>query len=239
MPKKHIINLTIECKTAKGDGTKIVCLNRDYVVRIAASDCGSFTSAPVKKLIIRHNKEYYESDIKEVTEDGQTYLQAILPPIDSKDYIDLGVCGKETDDPAVTPIYTSKSARYECDKSVLSGVVILRSEPMLSSLYITENNKKYTAGEHGADGFYEVDVHIPTKVEEKRTVDLVLSDGNQVVIPSYNNYTMTEVIIKKPVNLSPENVRSGVIIGGVVGIFAEDYDGTVEITDTITGQIEQ
>ena len=227
----HIINLAIECKTATGDGTKIVCMNGDYVVRINTKDCGSFTNSPVKKLIVRHDKYYYESDIKEVVEDGQTYLQAILPPVERKDYVDLGVCGKEIDSPDVLPTYTSTSARFACDKSVLCGTVVLKADPKLSTLDVTENGK-YRATDYSADGFYEVDVQIPAKVEENRIVDLSMSDGNQVVLPAYLSRTMASVTITKPTNLVPENIRSGIDIGGVIGSFEVPYyDGTVIIED--------
>lgn len=227
----HIINLTIECKTAIGDDTKIVCMNSDYVVRIDANDCGTFVSSPVKKLIVRYGKEYKESNITEVTDGGKTYLQAVLPLIERQDYVDLGVCGKQTDDPTETPLYTSKSARFTCDKSILCGAVVPKYEPKMSTLTATKNGN-YKAVDHNADGFYEVDVQVPLKIEESRTVDLNMLDGNQVIVPSYATYSMTEVTIVKPLNLVPENIREGVDIGGVVGSFeVPDYDGTVEIVE--------
>lgn len=233
----HIINLTIECKEATGDGTVIVCMNQDYVVRIAANDCGSFTEAPVKKLIIRHGKEYAESTITEVTENGQTYLQAVLPVVEKKDYIDLGVCGKDTDDPDEIPIYTSKSARFACEKSILCGTAIVQRDPKYGELIATENGN-YKSTEHGVDGFNEVTVSVPLPIHEDKTVNLDFSKGSHTVLPTYQTYVMDKVTIEKPLNLIPEHILKGVNIAGVVGTLEvtpvlekPEFDGTVVINN--------
>lgn len=229
----HIINLKVECKDASGDGTTIVCMNSDYVVRITAKDCGSFSNAPVKKLVVRHDKEYTEVPIRDVVEDGVTYLQATLPPLERKDYVDLGICGKLVDDPTVDPIYASTAARFDCDKSILCGTVVLKADPVLTTLN-ADSNIVYKATDYGADGFSAVSVNVPHKFEEKRIVPLSMSNGDQTVIPSYDSRTMNEVVIKKPDNLNPDNIKRGVDVGGVVGTFGfDDYDGTVVISGGI------
>lgn len=229
----HIINLAIKCKNATGDGTKIVCMNSDYVVRISAEDCGTFSSSPVKKLIVKHNKEYYESDIKTVLVKGEPVLQAVLPPLENTDYVDLGVCGKQTDDPGDTPTYTSTSARYECSKSVLSGTAVLKTDPVFSGLKVDKNGV-YSSGDYGADGFHTVTVQIPVKIEESRAVELFMPSVNQVVTPTQTGRVLKEVIIKKPTTLIPANIKKGVVVGGVLGEFEEEsYLGTMEINDTI------
>lgn len=213
----HIINLSIECKTATGDGTKIVALNSDYVVRINTKDCGTFSNAPVKKLIVRHGKECYEVDINRETVDGQTFLQAKLPPIEYTKYVDLGVCGKETDDPTAKPVYTSTSARFDCEQSILSGVAAYKKDPVLTDLSVTENGTTHYAKDVGADGFFKVDVDVPVKHEEIRSVPLTMSSGNQEILPSRDNYTISKVIVEKPLSLVPENIKKGEEIGGVQG----------------------
>ena len=227
----HIINLAIKCKEATGDGTKIVCLNKDYRVRVETEDCGTFTNAPVKKLIVRHHKEYYEVDIGLATENGESYLQAVLPPLENTDYVDLGVCGREHDDPKEAPIYTSTSARFVCLKSVLSGTEILKTDPILSPFTATENGT-YRASDVGADGFYEVAVQVSVKTEESRAVDLMLLSGDQVVYPSKSARTMSDVVIHKPSTLTPDNIKKGVTIAGVVGSYEEEiYSGTPTVED--------
>ena len=227
----HIINLSIKCKTAVGDGTKVVCMNSDYKVRIQSEDCGTFLQSPVKKLIIRHGKEYAETDITEVVENGQTFLQAPLPPIEWADYIYLGVCGKPDDNPDTTPTYTSTPAKYACDNSVLNGVVILKKDPTLAPLDVATNGV-YNAPDSGVDGFHSVNVHIPLPSEEHRTVRLFMADGDQVIDPSYATYLMSKVTLLKPDTLCSENIRSGVNIGGIIGSYeVKDYDGAVTIVD--------
>ena len=216
----HIINLTIECKTATGDGTKIVCMNSDYRVIVHTKDCGTFTNSPVKKLVVRQGREYWEAPITEEIVDGETVLQACLPPLERHDYVDLGVCGKDTDDPTITPAYSSTSARFLCDKSILCGTTILRSDPKLIALDVSANGT-YRAGDHGADGFYEVDVDVTSKLSESRTVDLSMANGNQVIVPSGTNRTMEQVTVKKPVSLVPSNIKKGVNIGGITGTYEQ------------------
>ena len=112
------INLTVRGKQAISDGTKIVCMNKDYIVRISYKDCETFETAPVKKLIVKCGHEYRESPIVTVQENGQVFTQAVLPMISRQSIVELGICGKETDDPNAEPLYTSNSARYECSKSI-------------------------------------------------------------------------------------------------------------------------
>ena len=226
----HIINLSIKCKEATGDGTKIVCLNSDYKVRITAEDCGTFTNAPVKKLIVRHGKEYYEVDIKsELEDDGQTYLQAELPPIEWKEYVHLGVCGKNSEN--AKPTYTSKSAKFECDDSVLNGVVILRAAPKLTSLDVTANGT-YRATDTGDDGYYVVNVNTFTKTEVTKEVDLDFMYGDQEVVPTFNTQSLSKVIIKQPSTLSSGNIVKGVTIAGITGSYTHPYyDGYVTVVD--------
>ena len=233
----HIINLTISCKTATGDGTKIVCMNNDYRVRITTKDCGTFTNSPVKKLIVRHDKEYTEVDIKEEIQGGITILQAVLPPLKQCSYVELGVCGKDTDDSNVAPVYSSTSARFECAKSILCGTAILKSDPKLSTLDVTANGK-YRAGNYDVDGFYEVDVNVESKASEERTVKLSMLNGNQEILPSGANRTMTKVTVFKPSTLIPSNIRKDINIGGVTGTYEQKlgektiYDNGEYLPDT-------
>lgn len=211
-----IINLTIKGKQATGDGTEIVSMNSDYVVRIKASGCDEFLQLPIKKLVMKYGKEYRESPIENVGTDGQTVLQATLPTFEHRQSIELGVYGKETEDG--DPRFTSMPATFNCVKSILCGAVVLKSEPKLIELDVTENGK-YLASEHKVDGFYEVDVNIAAAASEKRTVELAMQYGNQVIDPSVAGRKMEQVTVTKPRSLIPENIKKGVNIGGVVGSY--------------------
>lgn len=48
------------------------------------------------------------------------------------------------------------------------------------------------------------------------TVDLQMSNGNQVISPASGEY-FSKVTVKKPTTLSPENIKKDIDIGGVVG----------------------
>lgn len=226
---EHIINLSIKCKNATGDGTKIVCLNSDYVVRIATENCGTFTSAAVKKLIVRHGKEYTEVDIETKTDTttGQIYLQATLPPIEWKDFVYLGVCGKDSEN--ADPTYTSTSAKFECENSVLNGVVVLKKQRKLIPLSVTKNGTYKVSDLNNIDGYNQVTVDVPTTITETVAVNLELLSGNQEVKPTHNGYSMEKVIIIKPEELISENIRYGIKLAGVVGTYSPDYDGKVTV----------
>ena len=212
----HIINLKIQDKQVIGDGTKIVCMNGDYAIRLEYEDCKTFEDSAVKKLVIKHGTDYREVDIEQVNNDGDVFEGAILPPIKYTDYVDLGVCGKESEN--ADPKFTSLSARFECIKSILSGAIVLQKDPTLTTLDVTENGK-YLAVDKDADGFYEVDVNIASAVTEERTVALAMSSGDQIVEPIYAEHSMSKVVVTKPRTLIPDNIKKGVDVGGVIGTY--------------------
>ena len=51
---------------------------------------------------------------------------------------------------------------------------------------------------------------------EEQTVELSMLSGNQVIQPT-NGKVMSKVTVQKPDTLLPENIKNGVVIGGVVG----------------------
>ena len=217
------INLKVKDKQTIGDGTKIVCNNKDYTAWITFEDCPTLVNLPVKKLVVKYGTEYDESLIKTVTAgDGTTTYQATLPPIKGHPYADIGIVGKEKDDPTEDPKFSSKPARFECDKSIMCGALILQHDPVLTDLKVKENGK-YSAVSYGADGFYEVNVNVVSKSEEERTVALMLADGDQVVLPSGSAKVMKQVTVQKPMNLLPEFIKHGVNIAGVVGTFDNTF----------------
>lgn len=211
-----VINLKIQGKQAIGDYTKIVCMNADYVVRINCKDCAEFIALPRKKLILKAGLEYRESPIDTVNDNGISYLQANLPIVESQKIVEIGVYGMEAD--SDEPKYTSKPAVFECEKSILCGAVVLKKEPTLDSLDVKENGT-YRASDKDVDGFYEVNVSVPGTPNESRTVELDMLLGSQVIEPSEKGRLMSQVVVTKPLALTPSNIRAGITLGGVVGTY--------------------
>lgn len=61
---------------------------------------------------------------------------------------------------------------------------------------------------------------------EAKTLELAMDGGDMIVEPSAAGKLMSEVVIKKPDTLIPENIAEGVNIAGLVGTFA---GGSVKI----------
>lgn len=244
-----VINLEINGKQAISDGTKIVCMNGDYVVNIRCINCAVFTAMPVKKLILKAGLDYYESPITSVTEGSKTYWRAELPTFGYHKVVELGVYGKESE--SGDPKYTSIPAIFECVKSILCGAVVLKKDPTLNSLDVKENGT-YTAADRNVDGFYEVHVAVPAPHSETRYVELSMAGGSQVIEPTSNDRAMSQVVVTKPLALTPSNIKAGITIGGVVGAYdkiltetevfkdgeylpPQGYDGFSKVTVRISG----
>ena len=219
-----IINLTVKGKQAIGDGTKIVCMNADYVVKITLLDCDDFKGFNVKKLVVKQGWEYKEATILERIENNVTVYTAVMPMITSHTDVDIGICGKDSDE--AEPKFTSKPARFECDKSVLCGAVVLKEDPKLGNITI-ESNGIYKAVDSGFDGFAEVDARVTAKLEEEQNVTLSMAGGSQIVTPTSTDRTMSKVMIIKPSSLIPENIKDGVNIGGVRGTYGKTIGTTI------------
>lgn len=210
------IKLTIDGKKAIGDGTQIVCMNKDYEVDIEYKNCDKLVALPIKKLVVKHGREYKEVDVSDLR-------NAILPPIEYPGNVELGVYGKERSEDE--PEFTTIPAIFECAKSVLCGAEILKTVPKLISLTVDKNQTLYKAkeGPYFADGFNEVDVSIPFKGEvPAKDVELFFTkDTNiqQVTPPNDELYTLSYVEIKKPNTLVPENIKKGVTIAGIAGTY--------------------
>jgi hypothetical protein len=216
------INLTIQGKRAIGDGTKIVCMNKDYVVYITLNECPTLLDSPIKKLIVKGGLEYQEADMELVSqEDGTVMYSAVLPVVRRQKQVEIGVIGRIPGDENVEPHYSSTPAIFECSKSVVCDAVVLQRPTSLVERNIKENGT-YRAIDFGGDGFYKVDVQVASKFEEGRTVNLEMASGDQVITPSAVQRTMEKVTITKPLNLTPANIKKDINIGGVVGTYAPE-----------------
>lgn len=69
---------------------------------------------------------------------------------------------------------------------------------------------------------------------EERTVDLDMSDGDQVILPTNDDVNMSKVIVKKPDTLIPENIASGVSVAGITGTHEGEGTG-VGLMDWVNG----
>lgn len=209
-----VINLAINGKQVIGDGTKIVCMNSDYSVQVFVQDCDTLEGLPYKYLVVRYGRTYRE--VKMTWFAGEHTGRCNLPSIPNQSSVSLGVIGRLEDNADIEPTYSSMPERFECAPSVLCGTVVLQRDPIYKELDALTNGE-YNAADYDADGFYKVTVATPTQAEEERTVDLFVPDGDQTVNSSASNRLMRKVVIRKPLNLRPDNIKSGVSIGGVVG----------------------
>ena len=101
------------------------------------------------------------------------------------------------------------------------------------TIQITENGVVDVSGKANAN------VNVPSKEEEAKTVDLAMASGNQTIIPT-SGKVLSQVIVKKPATMLPENIAKDVTIGGVTGTLEtrkEEQEKSVNITENGTQDI--
>lgn len=74
---------------------------------------------------------------------------------------------------------------------------------------------------------------VPT---EAKTVELSMPSGNQTVSPSSGKF-LSEVTVKKPATMLPENIKKGVSIGGVVGTLESGGGGSTSETWVLKAEL--
>lgn len=91
------------------------------------------------------------------------------------------------------------------------------------TIHITENGIVDVSGKANAN------VDVPSKEEEEaKEVDLAMASGNQTITPT-SGKVLSQVIVKKPATMLPENIAKDVNIGGVVGTLESGGGGELNI----------
>ena len=224
-----IINLTVDGKQVTGDNTKIVCMNKDYKVHITFTNANELVNKPYKCIVVKYGKTYKEAEIKSVSSN----YQADLPLINGQTSVEIGVCGRASKDSE--PEITTQAATFECVKSALCGVAVLKEDPILTEITIQEAGEYRAVDYGGADGFSKVTVTPETKVAESPTVELSMANGDQIISPSIEGRVLSQAKILKPASLVPDNIRAGVSIGGVEGNYTPTFT-TEELTVIENGE---
>ena len=90
------------------------------------------------------------------------------------------------------------------------------------TIQITENGVVDVSGKANAN------VNVPSKEEEAKTVDLAMASGNQTITPT-SGKVLSQVVVKKPATMLPENIKKDVNIGGVTGTLESGGGGELNI----------
>ena len=132
-----------------------------------------------------------------------------------------GTSAKLLDNTNVTLRFDSSSFTNQvvtlADKTYTNKITITRPFELIAS------NIKKGVEIAGITGTYEVVLNTET-VE----TPLSMKDGNQVILPSKPNYTLSEVTIVKPNTFTPENIKAGVEIGGITGTYTGSGGNTLK-----------
>lgn len=102
---------------------------------------------------------------------------------------------------------TLKTAGKYCSSDV--GVI-----PKLQSKSVATNGS--VVADEGYCGLDSVTVAVPATPTQEKTVDLAMASGDQTITPT-SGKVLSQVVVKKPATMLPENIKKDVNIGGVTG----------------------
>ena len=126
----------------------------------------------------------------------------------------------------VTPSETQQTATPDANYAGLSKVIVeaIPADYVRPSgtIQITENGVVDVSGKATAN------VNVPSKEEETKTVDLNMASGNQTITPT-SGKVLSQVVVKKPATMLPENIKKDVNIGGVTGTLESGGGGELNI----------
>lgn len=159
----------------------------------------------------------------------------IIPKLQSKSVAtngsvvaDEGYCGLDSVTVAVPATPTEEKT---VDLAMASGNQVISPDAgkNLSKVTVTKpstlvaSNIKTGVSIGGVTGTLEV-----KKEEEVKTVDLAMASGNQTITPT-SGKVLSQVVVKKPATMLPENIKKDVNIGGVVGTLESGGGGELNI----------
>lgn len=117
------------------------------------------------------------------------------------------------------------------NKVDVNGVTVLD----LTQDSVTPATLKKGETAHDASGAQIIGT-LEVPATEERMVELSMTSGNQVILPT-SGKVMSKVTVRKPATLLPENIKKGVVIGGVTGsLEAGDTSETWIIKSSATGE---
>lgn len=159
----------------------------------------------------------------------------VIPKLQSKSVAtngsvvaDEGYCGLDSVTVAVPATPTQEKT---VDLAMASGNQIISPDAgkNLSKVTVTKpstlvaGNIKTGVSIGGVTGTLEV-----KKDEEAKTVDLAMASGNQTITPT-SGKVLSQVVVKKPATMLPENIKKDVNIGGVTGTLEIGGGGELNI----------
>lgn len=118
---------------------------------------------------------------------------------------------------------TLKTAGKYCSSDV--GII-----PKLQSKSVATNGS--VVADEGYCGLDSVTVAVPATPTQEKTVDLAMASGNQTITPT-SGKVLSQVVVKKPATMLPENIKKNVNIGGVTGTLEPQTAPTLQ-TKTVT-----
>ena len=126
----------------------------------------------------------------------------------------------------VTPTKSQQNVTADSGYDGLSGVTV----NAIPDNYVipTGTVNITTNGTHDVSGKAGVNVNVPSKEEEAKEVDLAMASGNQTITPT-SGKVLSQVVVKKPATMLPENIKKDVNIGGVTGTLESGGGGELNI----------
>ena len=184
-----------------------------YILNFFADSAEDLEDVPTDKPYITRNGTNYgiplETSVVTIVEKG-TKVNYVLQ---NGAYIAGGDVA-----PVVGTLEATENKTYLAKDANLDGYsqVVVNVQPALQEKSVTANGA--VTPDSGFQGLSKVTVNVPATPTEEKTVELALTDGNQVLTPTAGK-NFSKVTITKPATLLPENIKKGVTIAGVVGTY--------------------
>ena len=201
-------------------------VRKNYVLQNGAYIAGGDIPSVLGTLEATENKTYKASD--EDLEGYSSVTVNVEPKLQTKSVTVNGVVKPDESFDGLSQVTVNVEPKLQTKSTTTNGVVkpdasfdglsqvTVNVEPKLQPKSVTVNG--VVKPDESFDGLSQVTVNVPATPTETKTVEPNFSKGNEVLTPTAGK-VFSSVTLTKPATLLPENIKKGVIICGIEGVY--------------------